>query len=64
MKKEELRGYDISIQFIKDFEENKIYPLEIFNNTIYDIQRIKKIRYKKGLMNYEDYKIPTIMFVN
>ena len=37
MKKEELRGYDISIQFIKDFEENKIYPLEIFNNTIYDI---------------------------
>lgn len=23
------------IQFIKDFEENKIYPLEIFNNTKY-----------------------------
>ncbi len=37
MKREELRGYDISIHFIKDFEENKIYPLEIFNNTIYAI---------------------------
>ena len=37
MKKEELRGYDISIQFIKDFEDNRIYPLEIFNNTIYTI---------------------------
>ena len=37
MTKEELRGYDISIQFIKDFEDNKIYPLEIFNNTDYMI---------------------------
>lgn len=37
MTKEELRGYDISIQFIKDFEDNKIYPLEIFNNTNYII---------------------------
>lgn len=35
MREEELRGYDISMQFIKDFEENKIYPLEIFNNTKY-----------------------------
>lgn len=37
MTKEELRGYEISIQFIKDFEENRIYPLEIFNNTSYTI---------------------------
>lgn len=35
MSREELRGYDTSIQFIKDYEENKIYPLEIFNNTKY-----------------------------
>lgn len=37
MAKEELRGYEINIQFIKDLEENKIYPLEIFNNTNYII---------------------------
>lgn len=35
MKKEELRAYDINMQFIKDFENGKIYPLEIFNNTNY-----------------------------
>ena len=35
MTKEELRGYDQSIQFIKDYEEGKIYPLELFNNTRY-----------------------------
>lgn len=35
MTEQELRGYDTSIQFIKDFEEKKIYPLEIFNNTKY-----------------------------
>ena len=27
MTEKELRGYDTSIQFIKDFQENKIYPL-------------------------------------
>lgn len=37
MSKEELRGYDVSIQFLKDFENNKIYPLEVFNNEIYSI---------------------------
>lgn len=37
MTREQLRGYDTSIQFIKDFEENKIYPLEIFNNKDYTI---------------------------
>ncbi len=37
MTKEELRGYEINIQFIKELEENKIYPLEIFNNTNYTI---------------------------
>lgn len=36
MKQEELRGYDTNIQFIKDYEEGKIYPLEIFNNTKYN----------------------------
>lgn len=35
MTEQELRGYDMSIQFIKDFEDKKIYPLEIFNNTKY-----------------------------
>ena len=35
MREKELRGWDTSIQFIRDFEENKIYPLEIFNNTKY-----------------------------
>lgn len=35
MTEQELRGYDTSIQFIKDFEDKKIYPLEIFNNTKY-----------------------------
>lgn len=35
MTEQELRGYDTSIQFIKDFEEKRIYPLEIFNNTKY-----------------------------
>lgn len=35
MTKEELRGYDTSIQFVKDLENKKIYPLEIFNDTKY-----------------------------
>lgn len=35
MTENELRGYDTSIQFIRDFEENKIYSLDIFNNTKY-----------------------------
>jgi len=35
MPEQELRGYDTSIQFIKDFEDKKIYPLEIFNNNKY-----------------------------
>lgn len=35
MTEKELRGYDTSIQFIKDFEENKIFSLDIFNNTKY-----------------------------
>ena len=35
MTSEELRGYDISIQYIKDFENNKIYPIDIFNDTKY-----------------------------
>ncbi|MGN1297506.1 MAG: NUDIX hydrolase [Clostridia bacterium] len=35
MTEKELRGYDTSLQFIKDFEENKIFSLDIFNNTKY-----------------------------
>lgn len=35
MSKKELRGYDTSIQFIKDYEENKIYSMDVFNNTKY-----------------------------
>ena len=37
MSEEELRARIINLQFIKDFEEKKIYPLEIFNNTKYSI---------------------------
>ena len=35
MTNKELRGYDTSIQFIRDFEDGKIYSLDIFNNTKY-----------------------------
>lgn len=35
MTKEELRGYDTAIKDIKNFEEKKIYSLEIFDNTKY-----------------------------
>lgn len=30
MKKDELRGYDLSLNFLKDYEEKNIYPLQIF----------------------------------
>ena len=32
MTKDELRGYDTALQDIKDLENKKIYPLDIFNN--------------------------------
>ena len=35
MSEKELRGWDTSVQLIKDFEENKIYSLDIFNNKKY-----------------------------
>jgi len=35
MTEEELRGYDINMQTIKDFEAKNIYPMDIFNNTMY-----------------------------
>ena len=35
MKKDELRGYDTVLQDIKNFEDKKIYPLDIFNNKKY-----------------------------
>ena len=34
---QELRAYDTNIQFIKDFEDKKIYPLEIFSDAKYNI---------------------------
>ena len=35
MTTQELRAYDKNIQFIKDFEDKKIYPLEIFSDIKY-----------------------------
>ena len=35
MSAEELRGYDTALNDIKSFEEKKIYPLDIFDNTKY-----------------------------
>lgn len=35
MTEQELRGYDTGIQLLKDFEDKKIYPMEIFDNTKY-----------------------------
>ncbi len=35
MTEQELRGYDTALQDIKDFEDKKIYPLDIFNNKKY-----------------------------
>lgn len=37
MTEKELRGYTSSIKFIEDFENKKIFPLEIFNNNKYTI---------------------------
>lgn len=35
MSKQELRGYDSIMQSIRNFENKKIYPLEIFDQKIY-----------------------------
>ena len=35
MSREELRSYDINIAHLKALEENKIFPLEIFDDTEY-----------------------------
>lgn len=35
MTVEELRGYDTALNDIKSFEDKRIYPLEIFDNTKY-----------------------------
>lgn len=35
MTDKELRGYNTSLNYIKALEENKIYPLEIFDNKLY-----------------------------
>ena len=35
MTEKELREYSIAIQYIKDFEDNNIYPVEVFNNKIF-----------------------------
>ncbi len=45
-------------------EKERIFT-DVIVGMIY-MQKYKKLRktYKKGLMHYEDYKIPTIMFIN
>jgi hypothetical protein len=35
MTEQELRGHDSAMQCIKDIEDGKIYPLEIFDQKIY-----------------------------
>ena len=35
MTKQELRGYDTGIQLLKNFEDKKVYPMEIFDNKKY-----------------------------
>lgn len=35
MTEKELRGYEANIKVIEDIEKNRIYPLEIFDNTKY-----------------------------
>lgn len=35
MTEQELRGYDTAIQDIKNFEDGKIYPVDIFDNKLY-----------------------------
>lgn len=32
MTKEQIRGYDLNIKFLKNYQDKKIYPLEIFLN--------------------------------
>jgi ADP-ribose pyrophosphatase YjhB (NUDIX family) len=35
MTEKELRGYEANLKVIEDIEKNRIYPLEIFDNTKY-----------------------------
>ena len=35
MTKDELRGFDTALNDIKNFENGKIYPLELFDTNIY-----------------------------
>ena len=37
MTNRELRGYDTAIQVIKDFEDKKIYPLDVFHDKKYKL---------------------------
>ncbi len=37
MTNRELRGYDTAIQDIKDFEDKKIYPLDVFHDKKYKL---------------------------
>ena len=37
MTEKELRGYESALRTIEDIEKNKIYPLEIFDNTKFHI---------------------------
>lgn len=42
MTESELRGYESNIKVIEYLEENRIYPLEMFDNTRYAIYIRKK----------------------
>jgi len=35
MKDKELRASDVNVKFIENYENNKIYPLDIFDNNVY-----------------------------
>lgn len=36
MTEKELRGYEANIKVLEDIEQNRIYPLELFDNTKYN----------------------------
>jgi len=37
MSQDELRAFDINMKCLKDFEDGKIYPLEVFDNGNYQV---------------------------
>ena len=47
MNKEELRGFDTALNDIKNMEEGKIYPLDLFDSKIYRRQLYVRIKDNK-----------------